>query len=78
MQEIIYRRSAPTRYDHAQKGTQCRVPVDEKTYALYIQRSSNEECPIWEETGPSKIHSLSRSSFDGISKDRSLHPEYVG
>lgn len=48
--EPIIRHSAPSKLDHAPKGTECKVENGEE-YQLYIQCSSNEEEPNWELIG---------------------------
>lgn len=44
----IYRRSAPTSYDHAEQGTNCIVADKE----LYIQTGQDETNPCWLLMGP--------------------------
>ena len=45
--KAIIRHSAPTQYDHAQKGTVCIVKP-EQGGEQYIQRSDDPEKPKWE------------------------------
>lgn len=47
MTEII-RRSPPTPWDHAPKGTLCRVNKSATHYDIYMQSSPNENIPNWE------------------------------
>ena len=47
----ILRHSCPNIYDQAPLGTQCYVFKNEKEYEVYIQRSKDEEHPVWEYTG---------------------------
>lgn len=44
---VIVRHSFPNKYDQAPCGTLCHVYIDESTYEVYKQMSSNEERPDW-------------------------------
>jgi hypothetical protein len=48
---VLKRHSAPTKYDHAPRGSWCRIDVGEKEYELYVQRSSEDNRPVWEKLG---------------------------
>lgn len=48
--EPIIRHSAPSKLDHAPKGTECKVETGEE-YQLYVQCSSQEEDPQWQLMG---------------------------
>lgn len=50
---VLARYSPPTSYDKWPKGTKAHVYPHEghKEYTVYIQRSSDEENPLWELTG---------------------------
>jgi hypothetical protein len=50
---ILVRYSPPTTYDIWPKGTKSHVYAHDssKEYTVYIQRSSDEEHPLWELTG---------------------------
>lgn len=47
---IIKRHSEPNRFDQAPYGTQCEVS-NEAIVEIYMQVSSNEEMPIWQNIG---------------------------
>ncbi|MFI5332584.1 MAG: hypothetical protein ACHQVS_00615 [Candidatus Babeliales bacterium] len=50
MKQPLYRHSAPTKYDQAPYGTLCEV-INSEGNQLYVQRSRDEENPLWVHMG---------------------------
>lgn len=49
---MLFRHSAPGQYDQAPYGALCEVGTDKKE--LYVQRSRDEENPVWVNMGEVK------------------------
>jgi len=48
---VLVRHSPPTMYDHAPRGSWCRIDVNDHEHELFVQRSSEEFKPVWERLG---------------------------
>jgi len=51
MSNILVRHAPPNEFDQLPIGTQCHVCIKDNEYEVYIQRSKDEEKPVWEFTG---------------------------
>ena len=48
---VLVRNSNPHEYDLAPQGTICKVIINDVCHERFIQRSSDEEHPLWESVG---------------------------
>ena len=57
---MLIRNAEPSKYDHAEYGTYCKVVVGE-SFDLYRQTSDREDEPKWEHVG--FFHSTDELTF---------------